>query len=409
MVNTTTPSISPDAGADAARLLQRLGFAVLAIGAPCSESLSSRAIFVFFPIGVALIVVGAMLDPIRGALDRVRDAFASPIVWCGLALFAWVVLSLAWTPFLASAVQHLGKLLGTALLAFFAIVCMREHVRAGDLYLFPIGVALAMLALLFVSFADHVGAVVNDGRIGRAGISLVVLLWPAMAGLIARGRNGYARLLLIVAAAFVFAIGAPVTAAALLVGVLALSFAMSDVKRTAFDLGLVAVAIILFCPLVAAVAPTLARWFYHAKLATLGEPFPPLAAAAEILLHDPLRLVTGHGFDAAIKGVENGLLPPRTPRNVLFELWYESGVIGAALAAGIAWLGIRAIGALGPRIAPYFLAALAADLTLAFLSVDFSQMWWATVLAVSVISAAAAHHSLYRTKRPRAAAAQLSS
>jgi hypothetical protein len=396
----TTPRTSLDAGADAARLLQRLGYAVLAIGAPCAESLSSRAIFVFFPIGVALLLVAALLDPVRGAFERMRAPLFSPIAWCVLALFAWSALSILWTPFPSSAIPHLGKLIGTAGLAFLAIACMREHMRAGDLYLFPAGVALAMIAVLFVALAAHAGADPNDGRIGRAGISLIVLMWPAMACLTARDRNGYTRLVLITAFAFTFAIGAPAPAAALVVGMFALSFAISDVKRTAFDLGLLAAAIILFCPIAPAIAPTLARWFYHAKLASLGEPFPPLAAAAEILLHDPLRLFTGHGFDAAIKGVENGLLPPRTPRVVLFELWYETGVIGAALAAALVGLSFRAVGALNPRIAPYFLAALAADLTLSFLAVDFSQMWWTTMLAVSGISAAAAFHSLYRTRRP---------
>ncbi len=400
------PQTSPDAGADAARLLRRLGFAVLAIGAPCAEALSSRAIFVFFPVGVALLLVAAMLDPVRGALDRAREAFSSPIMGLSLALCGWALLSLAWTPFPAAALQHVGKLVGTAGLALLAIVFMREHARAGDLYLFPTGVALAMLSVLLVAVAAHIGWDPNDGRIARMGISLVVLMWPAMAGLAARGRNGYARLILILASTFVFAIGAPVTAAALLVGVLGLSFSISDVKRTAFDFGLVAAIVILFSPLAPAVAPTLARWFYHAKLASLDEPFPPLAAASEILLHDPLRLFTGHGFDAAIEGLKSGLLPPRTPRVALFEIWYECGVIGAALAAAIVWFGFRALGALNPRIAPYLVAAFAADLTLGFLAVDFSQMWWATILAVSAISAAVAHHSLYRTKRPAATAAR---
>jgi hypothetical protein len=392
----------PDAGADAARLLQRLGYAVLAIGAPCAESLSSRAIFVFFPIGVALLLVAVMLDPVRGAMARIREPLSSPILWCLFAFIVWTILSLAWTPFPASAVQHLGKLVGTAFLAFLAIACMREHMRAGDLYLFPAGVSVAMVALIIVALAAHAGADPNDGRIGRAGVSLVVLMWPAMAGLAARGRNGYARLLLIAAMAFTFAIGASVPAAALIVGMLALSFAISDTRRTAVDLGLLAAAIIIFCPIAPAVAPSLARWFYHAKLASLGEPFPPIAAAADILLHDPLRLLTGHGFDAAIKGIENGLLPPRTPRVALFELWYECGVIGASLIAAMVWFAFRALGALDQRIGPYLIAALSADLALAFLAVDFSQMWWATMLAVSAISAAAAFHSLYRTKRPAA-------
>jgi hypothetical protein len=402
MAGTSTLS-AQDPAADAARLLQRLGYGVLAIGAPCAELLSSRAIFVFFPISVALLLMAAMLDPVRGAMPAMRAALATPLAWTSLALLGWAALSLLWTPF-PSATAQLAKLAGTALLAFLAVGAMREHVRAGDLYLFPAGVALAMALMLIVALAAHAGADPNDGRLGRAGVSLVILLWPGMAGLAARGRNGLARLLLILAVVFVFAIGAPITVAALLVGVLALSFAISDAKRTVFDLGLLAAAIILLSPLAPALAPAAARWFYHVKLSLLSEPFPPLATAAEILLHEPLRLFTGHGFYAAVKGLETGLLPAHTPRVGLFELWYELGVIGAALGASVAWLAFRAAGRLGPRIAPYIVAALACDLTLFFLGEDFSQMWWATVLAVSAISAAAAHHSQYRTRRPLAAA-----
>src|SRR5581483_9601549 len=138
---------------------------------------------------------------------------------------------------------------GTAGLAFLAIVVMREHVRAGDLYLFPIGVALAMLAVLFVALAAHAGADPHDGRIGRTGINLVVLMWPAMAGLAARGRNGYARFVLILAGAFTFAIGPPVPAPALLVAVLVFSFSFSVVKPPPFDFGFVATLVFFFCPI----------------------------------------------------------------------------------------------------------------------------------------------------------------
>jgi hypothetical protein len=51
-----------DAAADAARLLERLSFVVLALGGSIAEALSPRAIFVFFPIGIALILVAAILD-----------------------------------------------------------------------------------------------------------------------------------------------------------------------------------------------------------------------------------------------------------------------------------------------------------------------------------------------------------
>jgi hypothetical protein len=402
MANFSLPA-SNDAAEDASRLLQRLGFVVLALGAPCAEALSSRAIFLFFPIGTALLLVAAMLNPVKGVGGRLSAALGSPIGLVSLALIAWAALSLAWTPFPVEAIEHLLKLAATALAVIVALCCSRDHMRATDLYLFPVGVALAMLAILTMALADNAGVGSYADRTERSGVALVIMLWPAMAGLAARGRNGLARLLMILAAAFIFAIGAPVTAAALFVGVLVLSFAISDVKRTVTDLGILAAAIVLLSPLAPAVAPTMARWFFHAKLSSLSGPLAPLAGAAEILLHEPLRLFTGHGIDTAVRGVQAGLLPAPVPRVALFEIWYELGIIGALLSATLVWLGFRGVGATGSKVAPYLVAALACDLTLAFLSEDFSQMSWVTLLAVSALSTGAAARSQYRTKRPPAA------
>jgi hypothetical protein len=393
-------SASSDAAEDAARLLQRLGYVVLALGAPCAEALSSRAIFLFFPIGMALLLVAALLNPVKGVGDRLYRAFWSPVALVSIALLGWAVLSLIWAPFPIEAIEHLFKLTGTAVVVVVALACLRDHMRAADLYLFPIGVLLAMLAILALAFANHAGMGVYGEKIDRSGSALVIMLWPAMAGLAARGRNGLARLLMILAVAFVFAIGAPATATALLVGMLALSFAISDVKRTVFDLGIVAAAIMMLSPLALAITPALSRWFFHAKLANVSGSFAPLAGAAEILLHEPLRLFTGHGVDTSIRAIEAAAGP--VPRVVLFEIWYELGVIGAVLGAALAWLGFRSVGGTGVKIAPYLAAALACDLTLAFLAQDFSQMSWVTLLAVSAVSAGAAARSQYRTQRPSA-------
>jgi len=401
MANFSIPA-SGDAAEDAARLLQRLGFVVLALGSPCAETLSPRAIFLFFPIGVALLLVAATLNPVKGTAALLRGAVWSPLGRVSLALVAWAALSLAWTPFPFEASGHLFKLAATALAVVVALACSPVRVRATDLYLFPIGVVLAMLAILALAFAQLQGADSYADRIERSGVALVIMLWPAMAGLAARGRDGLARLLLILTAAFVFAIGAPVTAAALFVGVLALSFAISDVKRAVVDLGLAAAAIVVLSPAAPAIAPALARWFLHAKLSSLPGPFAPLAGAADVVLHEPLRLFTGHGIDTAVRGVEAGLIPAPIPRVALFEIWYELGIIGALLGAALAWLGFRALGATGAKVAPYLVAAFACDLTLAFLSEDFSQMSWVTLLAVSALAAGAAARSQYRTRRPSA-------
>ena len=97
-----------DAATDAAQLLSRIGYAALALAAPSAATLSSRAMFLLFPVAIALLLVAATLDPVAGLGPRLRALASSPVAWAATALFAWAVLSLLWTPFPSSAAQHLG-------------------------------------------------------------------------------------------------------------------------------------------------------------------------------------------------------------------------------------------------------------------------------------------------------------
>ena len=102
-------------------------------------------------------------------------------------------------------------------------------------------------------------------------------------------------------------------------------------------------------------------------------------------------------------GYITSVLPPQTPRGLLFSIWYELGVIGALIAAAGAWSGFRAIGAAPPRLAPYLAAAFACNLTLAFLSENLTDLTWVTTLGIAMIVADVAARSQYRTTRPSAA------
>jgi len=391
-----------DAAADAAQLLSRIGYAALALATPSAATLSSRAMFVLFPVGVALLLVAATLDPVAGVGPRLRALVGSPVVWAATALFAWAALSLLWTPFPSPGAQRLLKIAMTALAAAAVVVTGRDHLRATDLYLFPIGVLLLMGTIFLLWLAEQQGLQADGGRVDAGGVAMVMLLFPAMGGLAARGRNGYARTLMLLGLVYAFAIGAGSITAALLAGFAALSFAVSDQERTMRDLGRAAAALILGAPILLAISPELGRLVFHAKLGSLGPPYPAIAAAASLVLHDVPRLITGHGVDTVVRGVDAGLLPTMTPRVALFEIWYELGVIGALTAAASVWFGFRAIGRAAPRLAPYVAATVAADLTLGFLSEGFAQMTWITLLAIGGIALCAAARSQYRTTRPSA-------
>ena len=192
-----------------------------------------------------------------GVGPRLRALAVSPVAWAAVALFAWAGLSLLWTPFPVPGAQRLLKIAMTALAAAAVIVTARDHLRATDLYLFPIGVLVLMVTIFALWFAEQQTLEPNSARIDAGGIAMAMLLFPAMGGLAARGRNGYARTLMLLGLVYAFAIGSGPITAALLAGIAVLSFAVSDLERTMRDVGRAAVALVLAAPLLLAMSPML--------------------------------------------------------------------------------------------------------------------------------------------------------
>ena len=71
-------NVARDDAADASRFFSRMGYAVLAVGAPVGVVVHPLALFVFFPIGVALILMAAALEAKPGFIDRILRAFQAP-------------------------------------------------------------------------------------------------------------------------------------------------------------------------------------------------------------------------------------------------------------------------------------------------------------------------------------------
>ncbi len=392
-----------DDAVDASRFFSRVGYAALAIGSPLAVVIHPLALFIVFPIGVAMIVAAAILEGKPGFLGRGFRAFARPTFLALVAGLAWATLSVLWTPYPVSALQHalkLGLLIAATLLA---IAAPRENARATDLYLFPIGVVLGMIAVAAKGLAGVVGHIPDDGGIAAGAVALAVLLFPALGGLTARGRNGYARLLLILALAFAYVAGYGPLSVALFAGYLAMSFAISDLGRTSRELAWGAAALILLCPLIPAFAPTVASWIFGVKLANLPPPYAQLSVAADVFTHDKFRLLTGHGFATVSRGVRDLILPRYTPQSLAFTVWYELGVVGAVIAAVGVWFGFGELDKAPSRLAPFMGGGFAAIVALAFAEVDFNDMTAATLIAVAVISTDVAARSQYRTTRPSAA------
>lgn len=396
-------NVARDDAADASRFLSRMGYAVLAVGAPVGVVIHPLALYVLFPIGAAMILLAASLEAKPGFIDRVSRAFRSPPFLALIAGLGWATLSVLWAPYPAPALQQVLKLSLVIAVTWAMIAAHRENARATDLYLFPIGVLLLMVAMAVKGLADTLNGLEDDRGLQTGGLALAILLFPAIGGLTARGRNGYARLLLIVALAFAYIDGYRTLTVALFAGYLAMSFSISDLVRTTSELAWAAAALILLSPLIPAFAPTIAAWVFHTKLALLPPPYAALSVAADIFTHDKLRLITGHGFQTVRHGVSAHILPPHTPRALAFTVWYELGVVGAILAAAGVWFAFRRIGRAPPRLAPFMAASCTAVVALAFLNIDFSDTTTLILVAIAIVSTDVAARSQYRTTRPSAA------
>jgi hypothetical protein len=392
-----------DEAADAAQFLSRFGYVLIALGVPAGVVLHELAIFVLYPVAIASFVLAALIDPPGNVIARIRAAFAQPIVALSLALIAWAGVSVLWTPFSIAAGQHLLKLALWLVSLMLALTTTRGHAKATDLYLFPFGLVLGMIAMFAVFVASRYGADIPRQRILDGAIVLVTTLFPVIGALAARGRNGWGRLLFILAFVYVYALGSTALMIALLVGFATLSFGVADLRRTTRDLAIGGAALMALGPLATILTAEITRGVMNTGVGSLGSSFTTLARAQAMVIHEKLLLITGHGFEALVRAVQSGLFPPVTPSGQLFAIWYELGVVGAGISAAMIWFGFRRIGEAPPRLAPFLAAALACNLTLGALLENFGDMLWTVSLGVACIAADVAARSLYRTTRPSAA------
>ena len=400
MVRAPVPAADP--AVDAAALLRRIGFATLALGIPAAALVTRRAIVVLAPVGVALLVVAALLDgqqrPLRAMLGPLARSWGG--LTGGLALL-WCALSLLWTPFPAPAVERLLNIAATLAVGVAGYAALPERMRSANLYLVPIGTGIAAVAAIgLATLGSKAGqGLEDDGQsLERGLVVLALFLWPSIAWLRSRGRDVAALGLAALVAAAVLLGPQPLPSAALAAGALAFGVTTVAPAFGAAATGLLMTSLLALAPLVPFVARPIAT-----SLLGRGD---PTAISLDIwrwlVLTEPARLITGHGFETALRGRFVGLLPPNAPNTLLFEVWYELGVVGALAGAAALYAGVRATRQRHPSLMPGIVASFAAAFTLACLGIGTAQMWWFTALVVLVLTFVAAERGQVRTTRPKA-------
>lgn len=392
-----------DPAADAAQLLRRLAFIILMIIAPVSEVLSHAMLYALLPVGAGILVIAGLL--VRGEQAQKRFAFAAVTsIGVGVAFLAfWSALSLLWTLFPGEAWARLGRTLLTGGITMLAIIFQPERTKISNIYLLPMGVALtavaALIMLVFEPGPFFQGSSPDLTLAQRSIMSIVILLWPALGALALRDRFIMAISLAAVVVVATLAAFFQIALAALMAGAVAYVAAMSSPMRAARIAAYGLIALLLGAPLFAA---ALYPFGILAHVSFGGS----MGVFSNLIVHEWPRFITGHGLDMAERAIEIGLLPPDTPRSIIFTLWYELGVVGVTGFAFLMTAVFFAAGRAPAHAAPAILAALIAGLVIAIFGTETTELWWITLNGIAAIALALLVKAHPRSKRPPAPAAE---
>ena len=157
------------------------------------------------------------------------------------------------------------------------------------------------------------------------------------------------------------------------------------------------IGLLVLAPVLPFVLRPLTKWAFGATDLNVDA----LRAWGRLVQREPLRLMTGHGFDVTARAKAAGLIEPTAPRGLLFELWYDLGLLGVVGVAIVLLMIIRASSKSAPVLAPGILATLICAFSLTVLGQVALQSWWVTLIGLVVIMWFAIEQGQYHTIRPR--------
>lgn len=390
-----------DPSRDAAALLRRLGFATLVLTLPFGSMFFRRGTVILLPIGVALLVAAAALDGQYRALGSARGRLLGSTALLATAFgLVWAGVSIVWSPAPALSGERFVGLASSLALGLAAHFALPDRMRSANLYLIPIGVGIAAIAALAAVFlVPGLTDPEDDGRSFERGMSILVLfLWPAIAWLRSRQRDGQGVVLVALVALAAFVAPQPAIAVALALGALAFVGTSLAPRPGALLTASIIAAVLLVAPVVPLLLP--------------GGPAVPngglpgwragLEAARQIMSGQPVRLLTGHGFGALLSARIGGTLPANAPDTPVVQLWYDLGLVGALAVAAAVWTGLRDAATSYAPVLPGIAGAMACAFTLACAAMGSAQAWQPIALAVLALSFVAIERGQFRTRRPPA-------
>jgi hypothetical protein len=388
--------IARTAGGTAATL-DRLG-AVVVAALPACMAVANRSSPVVVGLAGLLLLAGAAAAgrPLRALL---LAPLATPLGLAALAFLAWCGLSLAWSPLPALSLRTLSEFLPALAGAYLVARLAPPHLAqvAGPAAWIMAGTCAYVVADLASGLVirEALGQRVAAFAFNRPLLTMMLLVVPLAAALAASGRCGLAAL---AAAACAVAAWRSVSGATVLgLATGALTWAALRWLPARAGIGLAGAALLSALVLAPVEGDILARAMpdaLHQRLAAsstrarvaIARSFGAAVAA------DPWR-GAGYGTSgrfqeapvaARIEPEMREMLAVGHPHNSFLQVWAELGIVGAALAALVMVLTLRA---LGPWPAPARAAALAlfaAAGVVAFVEHGAWQAWWTAGVGAAI-------------------------
>ena len=390
---------SPQPAASAARMLRRVGFFVLA-AAPLLSMASRRGFVIAVPFGSILLIMATLIESETNKPWQSIGRMAVSI--CGIAglfVLLWAGLSLIWTPFKSEAMARLANMIGLVVLVMTTVASLPVHSRASNLHVLPIGLggAIVLANGLSIWSLNDPDLVIDPLFTERLPLFASVLLFPCIGWLHSRQRFGGALMLLVFTGSFLILHEAYAALFSLTLGIVFYGLAVWRATWCRWLSGMMTIGLLVLAPVLPFVLRPLTKWAFGATDLNVDA----LRAWGRLVQREPLRLMTGHGFDVTARAKAAGLIEPTAPRGLLFELWYDLGLLGVVGVAIVLMMIIRASSKSAPVLAPGILATLICAFSLTVLGQVALQSWWVTLIGLVVIMWFAIEQGQYHTIRPR--------
>ena len=378
-------------GPAAALRLYAAGAVALALVAPMM-ALANRSSPLVVGVAALLFLAGALAEQGGRAVSRLVGPLRSPLGLAALAFLGWCFVSLAWSPFPGLWGRVLSEFLPT--LAAAAILARLAPDRLPSWSL-PLGAGLLAAACLYIVASLALGLApqawlgqrVALFMFNRPLLTLLLLAGPLAAFLALRGYPLAAGALVAVTAlAILRSISGAATLGLLAGGVM---FAIGRLAPRHVALALAALTLALAF----ALAPVEGDILHRLMPEAAHERLTQSSSRARVAIAQSFGAAVaqapwiGSGYGMGLRFADvpaaqalepemRAMLAVGHPHNSFLQIWSELGLVGAMLAALVAFLALRAVAALPRLLFAAALGLLGAAVAVMFVEHGAWQGWW---------------------------------